>query len=80
MKEKTWVTNDRSVLPFEEVREALTGFAIKLSFIPLPLPGEIAVQIFAFLWDNEVALVSTEDIQLYRELIFFYWAYRCKDD
>lgn len=71
MKERTWVTNDRSVLPFEEVRETLTGFAIKFSFIPLPIPWEIAVQIFAFLWDNEVALVSMEDIQLYRELIFF---------
>lgn len=81
MKERTWVTNDRSVLPFEEVRETLTGFAIKFSFIPLPIPWEIAVQIFAFLWDNEVALVSMEDIQLYRELIFFfYWAYRYKDD
>lgn len=61
MKERTWVTNDRSVLPFEEVRETLNGFVIKLSFIPLPLPWEIAVWIFAFLWDNEVVLASVED-------------------
>lgn len=70
-KERTWVTNDRSVLPFEEVRETLNGFVIKLSFIPLPLPWEIAVWIFAFLWDNEVVLASVKDTWLYREANFF---------
>ena len=78
--EQTWVTNDRSVLPFEEEGKTPSCFAIKLSFIPLPLPWEIAVWIFAFLWGNEVVLASWGMFSFKGKLVFSIVLMRCEGD